>query len=100
MDGVDPTLVATAEQALQDTPGVRGVAAVRLRWLGHTLHAEADVVVDMDRTLADSHAITEAARHELLHQLPRLADATIHADPCRHDGAGDPHAESAHHRPT
>jgi cation diffusion facilitator family transporter len=100
MDAVDPDLVDRAEQVLTGVAGVEGVGPVRLRWIGHTLHAEADVVIDRDRPLAESHAITEAARHELLHQLPRLADATIHADPCRHDGAGDPHAESAHHRPT
>jgi cation diffusion facilitator family transporter len=99
MDAVDPTLVDRAEEILGTVPGVERVGQVRLRWIGHTLHAEADVVVDMDRTLADSHAITEAARHELLHELPRLADATIHADPCGHDGSLDPHEASAHHRP-
>jgi cation diffusion facilitator family transporter len=100
MDAVDPALVDRAEQVLAAVPGVEGVGTVRLRWIGHSLHAEADVVIDMDRTLADSHAITESARHQLLHELPRLSDATIHADPCGHDGTADPHTESAHHRPT
>ncbi len=97
MDAVDPALVGRAEEILAGVPGVEGVGLVRLRWIGHSLHAEADVVVDMDRPLSEAHAITEAARHELLHQLRRLSDATIHPDPCGHDG-GDAHAASEHHR--
>ncbi len=99
MDAVDPDLVERSEAVLGGVPGVESVGRVRLRWIGHTLHAEADVVIDQDRPLAESHRITEVARHELLHQLPRLSDATIHADPCGHDGTVDHHADSAHHRP-
>ena len=96
MDAVDPALVDRAEEILGDVGGVERVGSVRLRWIGHALHAEADVVIDMDLPLAESHRITEVARHELVHRLPRLREATIHADPCGHDG-GDAHAPGAHH---
>jgi cation diffusion facilitator family transporter len=81
MDGVDPTLVATAEQALQDTPGVRGVAAVRLRWLGHTLHAEADILIDPQLSAGQAHQLAHDAEDHLISHLPRVTDATIHASP-------------------
>ncbi len=100
MDAVDPDLVDRSEAVLGGVAGIEAVGRVRLRWIGHTLHAEADVVIDQDQPLLESHRITELARHELLHQLPRLSDATIHADPCGHDGTTDHHADSAHHRPT
>ena len=46
LDGVDPELVEATEQTLLQTPGVLGVRQVQVRWLGHTLRAEADVEVD------------------------------------------------------
>jgi cation diffusion facilitator family transporter len=45
MDAVDPQLVDRAEATLRAVPGVLAVGAVRLRWIGHRLHAEADLVV-------------------------------------------------------
>ncbi len=97
MDAVDPDLVDEAELALTHVPGVQRVGRVRLRWIGHALHAEVDIVVDMDLSVADGHAIAEAARHALLHDVPRLTDATLHADPCGHDNR-DPHEATAHHQ--
>jgi len=96
MDAVDPELVDQAEHVLGQVEGVERVDSVRLRWIGHALHAEAEIVVDQDLTVANGHEIAERARHALLHHLPRLASATIHADPCGHDGR-DPHHTLAHH---
>jgi cation diffusion facilitator family transporter len=96
MDAVDPDLVDRTEHVLSHVVGVEAVGAVRLRWVGHHLHAEADIVVDQDLTVAQGHAIAERGRHALLHEVPRLAGATIHTDPCGHDGA-DPHGTVAHH---
>jgi divalent metal cation (Fe/Co/Zn/Cd) transporter len=76
--------------------GVERVGELRIRWIGHRLHAEAEVAVDEDLTLAVAHRITEDARHHLLHEVPRLASAIIHADPCGHHGI-DPHADLEHH---
>jgi cation diffusion facilitator family transporter len=96
MDAVDPELVDQAEHVLAHVEGVERVDSVRLRWIGHSLHAEAEIVVDQDLTVAGGHDIAERARHALLHELPRLSTATIHADPCGHDGM-DPHHAVAHH---
>lgn len=46
MGSVDSALVDAAETALRDIGGVRGVGQVRMRWIGHTLRAKADIVVD------------------------------------------------------
>ena len=96
MDAVDPALVDTAEHALTATPGVESVGALRLRWIGHTLHAETDVAVAPTISVTDAHAIAVAAEHELLHAVPRLAAVTVHTDPATPDH--DPHAPLAHHR--
>ena len=79
------------------------VEAVRIRWIGHELQAEVEVVSDEELILADAHAIAEQVHHRLLHDVPRLTRAVIHTSPCGHGGR-DHHAETAHHfsgaRPT
>ncbi len=96
MDAVDPSLAHRVEQVLGGVAGVEAVDAVRIRWIGHQLHAEAEIVSDCELTLAQAHDIAEDCRHRLLHDVPRLANATIHSSPCSHDDR-DHHAATAHH---
>lgn len=88
MDAVDPELLGQAEAAILATPGVLSIGAVRLRWIGHSLRAECDVVVAADLTIVRAHQIAEDAEHRLLHDVRRLSAATVHTDP--YDP--DPHA--------
>jgi len=81
LDGVDPALVDTAERALLSTDGVLGVRHVQLRWLGHTLRAEADVEVDPHLTAAQAHQIAHHAEEHLVARVTKLAHATIHISP-------------------
>ncbi len=97
MDAVDPDLVDRAEHALRDVEGVRGVGELRLRWIGHRLRAEVAVVVDGEATVRQAHAVAVAAEHALLHAVPRLTAALVHADPAPVPGEADPHGELAHH---
>ena len=97
MDAVDPALVDRVEATLLDTPGVVGVGSVRLRWIGHRLRAECDIVVGADLRVAQAHAITVDAEHRLIHAVPRLTAAVVHTDPHAHAGI-DHHADLAHHR--
>ncbi len=96
MDAVDPILVDTIEQTAASVPGVEDVHAVRVRWLGHQLHAELHITVNEDLPTRESHRIAEEARHALFHTEPRLTSITVHVDPCGHSGE-DPHALTAHH---
>jgi cation diffusion facilitator family transporter len=97
MDAVDPALVDQAEQALRQTTGVLGVGQVRLRWTGHQLRAECEVIVDPGVTVVEAHEVAVSAEHALLHALPRLTAALVHADPEPRAGA-DHHAILAPHR--
>lgn len=97
MDAVDPALVDQAERALRATPGVLGVGLVRLRWLGHQLRAECEITVSGDITAIEAHDVAVSAEHDLLHALPRLSAALVHADPRPRHGT-DPHAVLASHR--
>lgn len=81
LDGVDPRLVESAEQALAAEPGVVGVPRVRMRWIGHRLHADAELDVDPTISLSDAHELAHHAEHTLTHAVPRLSSALIHAYP-------------------
>lgn len=96
MDATDPELLERAEAAARGADGVQEVSAVRARWIGHSIHAEALIVADGELTLSEAHAVAERARHAMLHAVPKLADVTVHVNPCGHDGA-DAHAELVHH---
>ncbi|MFG3104513.1 cation diffusion facilitator family transporter [Streptomyces sp. NPDC048182] len=95
MDSVDPGLVDAAEWALRGVPGVLDVGQLRMRWIGHALRAEADIVVDARLTVVEAHELSVTAEHALIHAVPRLTAATVHTD---HAAAHpDPHAPPAHH---
>ena len=96
MDAVDPNLVDAAEASLRSTPGVVDVDDLRLRWIGHRIRAETGIVVDSKMSLLAAHTIAHDAQHNLLHQVPKLTDATIHVSP-RSDDQIDHHAQVAHH---
>jgi cation diffusion facilitator family transporter len=97
MDAVDPALLDQAEQALRAVPDVLDVGQVRLRWVGHQMRAECEVIVDANASVIEAHQVAVAAEHALVHELPHLTGALVHADP--QPGAGtDYHAGlAAHH---
>ncbi|MGW3510708.1 cation diffusion facilitator family transporter [Streptomyces sp. NPDC000994] len=99
MDAVDPALVDRAERALGEVPGVRAVGELRLRWIGHRLRAEVAVVVDGEATVRQAHVTAVEAEHALLHAVPGLTAALVHADPAPAPGEADPHLRLAHHAP-
>lgn len=98
LDAVDPALVGQAEHALAATGGVHQVEGLRLRWVGHGLHAEADLAVAETLTLTAAHHIAHDAEHRLLHALPRLTRAVIHTHPAG-PAADRAHHQLAHHSP-
>jgi divalent metal cation (Fe/Co/Zn/Cd) transporter len=81
MDAVDPLLLEAAEAALTTTPGVVDVESVRLRWTGHRIRAEAGITVDPSLSVTEGHAIAIDAHHHLLHDVPKLVEATVHVSP-------------------
>ena len=88
MDAVTPDLVRTAREAVRTVDGVLDVRSLRLRWIGHTLHADGDITVAADLPVAAGHDIAHHAEEHLLDALPRLAAAVIHVSP---DGAHSHH---------
>jgi cation diffusion facilitator family transporter len=98
MDSVDPELVDEVIDVVRAVDGVMGLDSARIRWIGHELHAEVEIVCAPALTIVEAHAVAEDVHHRLLHEIPRLARATIHVSPPP-GHAIDPHATTAHHFP-
>ena len=96
MDAVDPALTEAAEQAAGEVAGVRQVNTVRIRWIGHQLHAEIEITVAPDLTLGAGHDIAHEVEHHLIHELPRLNQVLVHASPGQPSDQ-DPHRSRAEH---
>jgi divalent metal cation (Fe/Co/Zn/Cd) transporter len=87
----DPNVIDELRHAAEHVPQVKEVTEVRARWLGHRLHAELNIAVDPELTIAQAHAIAAEVRHQLLHHLDYLSLVVIHVDPADQSG-------EAHHR--
>lgn len=81
MDAVDPHLIELAEVAMRSVDGVHDVRDLKLRWIGHTLRAEADLAVDPKLSVGEGHDLAHHAEAHLLEYVPRLTAATVHVSP-------------------
>jgi len=95
LDGVDPEVVDEIRHAVSHVKEVRDVSEIRVRWLGHRLHAEVNVAVKGRLSVEQGHEIAHEVRHRLLHQLEYLSNATIHIDPAQ--ASGEDHHRIANH---
>ncbi len=86
LDGVDPEVVNEISHTVNHVPAVQGLSEVRVRWLGHRLHAELNIAVSPELSVEKGHEIAKDVRHQLLHNLPYLANATIHVDSANKSG--------------
>ncbi len=93
----DPALIDQAEATLRATEGVLDAGQVRMRWIGHQLRAECEVIVDGASSAVAAHKVAVDSEHALIHAISRLSAALVHADPQAHDGL-DHHAPLASHR--
>ena len=93
MDAVGPEIVDAAETSLATHPEVKGVRSLKMRWIGHRLHADVELDIDPSTSLTDAHRIAHDAEHTLMHAVPKLSTALIHAYPAHPDHATDEHAQ-------
>lgn len=81
MDAVDPGMVDEAIAAIATVEGVVDIRDLKIRWIGHTLRAEADITVDPALTVGQAHDIADHAQAHLLTGVHRLTAATIQVSP-------------------
>lgn len=81
MDAIEPEYIDRAETAVLNNPEVESLSRLRMRWIGHRLHAEVVLPIDPQLSTAEGHRIAEAARHDLFHEIPELSEVVIHIEP-------------------
>lgn len=81
MDAVTPDDVRRGREAVGTVDGVLEVRSLRLRWIGHTLHADGDITVPADLPVSAGHDIAHHAEEHLLEALPRLTSVVLHVSP-------------------
>lgn len=86
IDGVEPETVDEIKEAASHVEGVEEITDVRVRWLGHQLHAEVNLAVSDELSVKEGHEIAKEVRHQLMHHLCGLSGVTIHVDPLRASG--------------
>jgi divalent metal cation (Fe/Co/Zn/Cd) transporter len=86
MDGADPEVVDEVREAVSHVMGVKEVTDIRVRWLGHQLHAEINLTVSDELTLKEGPEIAKEVQHQLIHNLSYFSGATIHVDPLKASG--------------
>ncbi|HEU4686895.1 MAG TPA: cation diffusion facilitator family transporter [Vicinamibacterales bacterium] len=77
MDGIEPELLQTAQEALEGTPGVLAVPHLQLRWSGHRLQGAATLLVAEDVSFATAGKVSEEARRHLKQALPKVDDIVV-----------------------
>jgi hypothetical protein len=65
----------SAEHTLRATPGVLDTGQVRMRWIGHQIRAECEVIVDPAIIAVQAHQVTVAVEHALRTAARSGADA-------------------------
>lgn len=77
---VDEDTEGRIRQLILETDGVQGIHALKTRKLGDMIWVEVDLEMDASLTIAQGHAIAEAARANVLRHEPVL-DVMTHFDP-------------------
>ena len=86
LDGVEPEVIDEIRHAVKHVEAVKRVTDVRARWLGHRLHAELNVAVASELSVAEAHDVAKEVRHQLMHHLLYLSSVVVHVDPIEEAG--------------
>jgi cation diffusion facilitator family transporter len=85
MDAIEPDIY---EQALTITAtlvdqhvGLEEVRRLRMRWMGHRLHADLHICVQPQLSTVEGHDIAEEVRKDLFQAIPLLSEAIVHVEP-------------------
>ncbi len=101
MDAIEPENLDRAEHVIGHHAEVKELKRLRMRWVGHQLHAEVCIAVDANLSTIDGHRVAEDVRHKLFHEIEGLTEIVVHVDPWFVDTELDDvaHELTKHHEP-
>lgn len=77
MDAVDPATTDQVHALIRQAPRVRGIHALRLRWVGHSLWVEAKLDLDPHLTTSEIETLLIEIAHTLRDQVPNLDEVNL-----------------------
>lgn len=86
LDGVDPEILESIKNVATSVDCVCEVTEVRVRWVGHRLHAEINAAVSPSLSVEEGHQIADEIRKKLLETFSFIAVTTVHVDPSTASG--------------
>ena len=86
LDGVEPEVLDNVKNIAGGVEGVCEITDIRVRWIGHRLHAEINASVVPSLSVEEGHEIANAVREKLLENFSYLSGTTIHVDPLTASG--------------
>lgn len=86
LDGVEPEVIDKVKNITESVEGVCEVTDLRVRWIGHRLHAEINASVAPSLSVGEGHEIANAIREKLLENFSYLSGTTVHVDPLTASG--------------
>jgi cation diffusion facilitator family transporter len=98
MDAIEPEYMDQVEAVVAQNEEVEELCRLRMRWVGHRLHAELVVAVDPELSTVEAHDIAEEVRHDLFHEIPTLSDILVHVEPWSEEPE-EYHEQTQHHEP-
>lgn len=77
LDGVDEEIITELQHSIEHVPGIISSQNLRARWMGHRLHAEAEIQVPAGISVTDGISLIRQVRETVLTHLPALTSLRI-----------------------
>ena len=85
MDAIEPETydraLAVAHDQVAHHDGLQEIRRLRMRWMGHRLHADLHIAVQPELSTAQGHDLAEQVRLGLFSAMPLLSEAIVHVEP-------------------
>jgi cation diffusion facilitator family transporter len=87
LDGVEPGVVDEIRRLGRQVQEIRDVGEVRARWIGHRLHAEADIAIDPRLSVGEGIELARRFEFEVRSHLPELRALHVGVRPAEESSA-------------
>ena len=77
MDAVDPELNEKVRGVLSESPQVRSISTLRMRWVGHELWVEGQLVLDPVLTRPQTEQLLHQLKQDLEQKIPNLGEVNL-----------------------
>jgi cation diffusion facilitator family transporter len=78
---VEPQSLAQIEQVIQSVDGVKKIHQLRSRSMGGDIYIDVHILVSPNISVSEGHFIAQHVHRDLVAQIERVKDVTVHVDP-------------------